>query len=230
MISTPLTTFDISVIIPTLNEETNIEPLADQLCGNVSEIIIVDGGSTDDTLSKAKKLGLRTIQSAAGRGIQFNQGVAASRGKILVFLHADTRLPTSFSADIVNLLNSSCDIVGAFSLAVEKSTFFLRCVVCIANLRSTYLRLPYGDQCFFLTREHFDALGGFPQVEVMEDYIFIRKAKKRGQIVTLKKTVLTSARRWQRLGVFRTTIMNQLMIIGYRFGISPKNLASFYRG
>lgn len=229
MISTPLTTLDISVIIPTLNEENNIEPLAAQLYGHVGEVIIVDGGSTDNTIAAAKSAGLQVVTSPAGRGTQLNHGVTASSGKILLFLHADTRLPDTFGQDILSLINSDHAIVGAFRLAVDGGTLLLKLIVFFANLRSTYLQLPYGDQGFFLTRENFDTIGGFPQTEVMEDFIFIRKARKNGKIVTLEKSVITSTRRWQRLGILRTTIINQLMIIGYVIGISSKKLASFYR-
>ncbi len=229
MTLTLLTTSDISAIIPTLNEENNIDQLANQLSGNVGDIIIVDGGSTDNTVTKAKTAGLRVIKSQANRGIQLNRGAAASNGKILLFLHADTRLPKNFTDDILNLINSDSAIAGTFRLSIDNATLALKFIACIANLRSIYLQLPYGDQSLFLTRENFDRLGGFPQVEAMEDYIFIRKVRKSGKIVTLEKAVTTSARRWQRLGVFRTTIINQLMIIGYGIGISPKKLASFYR-
>ena len=229
MTSTPLTTSDISVIIPTLNEEKNIAPLADQIKGKVGEVIIVDGGSTDNTVIVAKQAGLPVVEGPSCRGLQLNLGAAASNGRVLLFLHADTSLPDGFGTDIVRLLSAKGSTVGAFSLAVKDGTIAMKIIAAIANLRSTYLRLPYGDQAFFLTKDHFNDLGCFPQVEIMEDFIFIRQARKGGRVITLSKTVTTSARRWQRFGVLRTTIINQLMLIGHFIGISPSKLASFYR-
>lgn len=229
MTSTHMTTLDISVIIPTLNEEGSIARLADQLINNVGEVIIVDGGSSDNTVARAKARRIRTLENTEGRGSQLNQGASASNGEILLFLHADTRLPDGFSTDVINLINSDHCAVGTFRLAVDNPTLALKFIVFMANLRSKFLKLPYGDQCFFMTQEHFDNLGGFPLDEIMEDYIFIRKARKHGNIVTLRKEVTTSARRWERLGICHTTFINFLMIVGYSIGIPTRKLASFYR-
>jgi len=229
MTLTPLKTSDISVIIPTLNEEGNINSLAEQLSNNVGEIVIIDGGSTDKTVSKANACGIQTIIFPAVRGTRLNLGAAASTGRVLLFLHADTRLPDNFGTDVVNLLNAENNAVGAFSLAINSPTLPLKVIAFTANLRSKFLGLPYGDQAFFLTRTFFDALGGYSRDEIMEDYIFIRQARKKGIVVTLARKVTTSSRRWQRLGVFCTTTINLLMILGYLAGIPTSRLASFYR-
>lgn len=229
MISTPLKTSDISVIIPTLNEQGNIEKLAAILDGCVGERIIVDGGSSDDTVVKSEAAGFFVVRAEPGRGTQLNHGVHASSGKVLLFLHADTLLPPDFNLDIIELLNHQPECVGAFTFGVNAPGFLLKLIVFLANFRSTRLRLPYGDQCYFMTREHYLHVGGFPEIPVMEDYAFIKKARQRGEIITLKSQVVTSARRWQQVGIIRTTVINQLMIVGYSIGISPEKLARLYR-
>ena len=229
MTSTDLKTSDISIIIPTLNEEHNIGAIADKLPGKAGEIIIVDGGSTDRTVLFARKRGLRVEESAVGRSAQLNCGAACAGGSVLLFLHADTRLPENFAAPLLRTLAEKDVIAGAFSLAIRDAGPALRCIALCANLRSRYLQLPYGDQALFVTKEHFIRIGGFPQLPVMEDYVFIKKAKALGRIQTVTEQVTTSARRWQRLGVVRTTLINQIIILGFALGVSPKRLASLYR-
>ncbi len=229
MTSTHLTISDISVIIPTINEEGQITRLAADLNSCVGERIIVDGGSSDRTVATARKSGFLVVHSSTGRGTQLNCGAQKSSGRILLFLHADTRLPKTFHTDILKTVNDQPNIIGAFRLAINDARFRFRIVAFFTNLRSHYLKMPYGDQCYFMTRETFDSLGGFPEIPVMEDYVFIRKARKHREIHTLKSQVTTSSRRWRRLGVIRTTIINQLMILGHALGISAEKLANFYR-
>ncbi len=203
--------------------------MAAMLDGCVGERIIVDGGSTDQTVIKAEAAGFPVVHTETGRGTQLNHGVLASSGKVLLFLHADTCLPPNFNLDIVELLNHKPDCVGAFKFGINEPHFLLKLIVFLANFRSTHLRLPYGDQCYFLTREHYLHVGGFPEIPVMEDYAFIRKAGQFGEVITLKSQVVTSVRRWQKLGIIRTTVINQLMILGYTIGITPEKLVKFYR-
>ena len=229
MTSTDLKTSDISIIIPTLNEEHNIGAIADTLPGKAGEIIIVDGGSTDRTVLLARKRGLRVEESTVGRAAQLNHGAVCAGGPVLLFLHADTRLPENFAAALLRTLEMRDVIVGAFSLAIRDAGPGLRCIAFCANLRSRWLQLPYGDQALFTTKEHFIQVGGFPPIPIMEDYVFIRKAKTLGRIQTLPAQATTSARRWQRLGVIRTTLINQIIILGFLLRISPERLASLYR-
>jgi rSAM/selenodomain-associated transferase 2 len=229
MTSTDLKTSDISIIIPTLNEEHNIGAIADTLQGKAGEIVIVDGGSTDRTVLFARKRGLRVEKSAIGRAAQLNCGAACAGGSVLLFLHADTRLPENFAGPLVQTLTRKEVIAGAFSLAIRDAGPALRCIAFCANLRSRCLQLPYGDQALFITKEHFIQIGGFPQIPIMEDVVFIKKARALGRIHTVPEQVTTSARRWQRLGVVRTTLINQIIILGFALGISPERLASLYR-
>jgi rSAM/selenodomain-associated transferase 2 len=229
MTSTDLKTSDISIIIPTLNEEQNIGAIADTLPGKTGEIIVVDGGSTDRTVLFARERGLRVEQSAPNRAAQLNHGAACVGGSVLLFLHADTCLPENFATPLLQALAGRGVVAGAFSLAIRDAGPALRFIALCANIRSRTLQLPYGDQAIFITREQFVRLGGFPQLPIMEDFFFMRKARALGRIHTVPGQVTTSARRWQRLGVVRTTLINQLIILGFALRISPERLASLYR-
>lgn len=230
MTSTQQKNSNISIIVPTLNEAANLPKLA-PAAASVKELIVVDGGSSDDTVKTAQELGFQVREEIGpgGRGAQLNAGAAIARTPLLLFLHADTLLPPDFQNAVTRCLANPKNIVGAFSLKLDQSGLLLKGIVKSANLRSKMLHLPYGDQALFIRKEDFMTLGGFPEVPIMEDYIFIQRAKKRGGIETLPQTVSTSARRWQRLGPIRTTCINQLIILGYYLGVKPQRLASFYR-
>jgi rSAM/selenodomain-associated transferase 2 len=229
MTSTDLKTSDISIIVPTLNEEQNITCLAKQLSEEAGEIIVVDGGSSDNTITAARSLGLRVEQTGTGRAMQLNHGAACAKGRILLFLHADTRLPHDFTNPVLETLSRKDVIAGAFGLAIENAGPLLRYIAFCTNLRSTFLQLPYGDQALFLLKEQFERIGGFPPIPIMEDFCFVRKAKSYGKIHTVKEKATTSARRWQRLGVVRTTLINQLVVLGFHLGVAPERLRSLYR-
>jgi len=221
-------TSSISIIIPTLNEAENI-PALKALMQQVAEVIIVDGGSSDTTVELAADLGLSALHTDKGRGAQLNLGAGKATSQILLFLHADTVLPPAFPKLVTNCLAQKGTVLGAFSLGIESTSWLLRIVCGGANVRSRFLQLPYGDQSLFIRKTDFEKLGGFPEIPIMEDYIFVKLANKMGKVKTLPQTVLTSARRWQKLGAIRTTCVNQLMILGYCLGITPEKLASFYR-
>ncbi|MEN8189069.1 MAG: TIGR04283 family arsenosugar biosynthesis glycosyltransferase [Thermodesulfobacteriota bacterium] len=219
---------DISVITPTFNEEKQIPALAG-LAEHVRELIIVDGGSQDKTAEEARNAGLMVVSCSPGRGGQLNLGAQRASTNILLFLHADTRLPDNFQSMITDCLCDPEVICGAFSLKIADSTPLLKLIAGGANLRSRLLSLPYGDQALFIRKDRFFDLGGFPDISVMEDFAFIRRAGKKGRVEILDAYVTTSARRWQKMGALRTTLINQLMIIGYFLGISPEKLERFYR-
>ncbi len=223
-------TSNISIIVPTLNEAENL-PSLQAVAMMVEELIVVDGGSTDDTVKIAKNLGFRVIEEvcSGGRGAQLNTGAANASSPLLLFLHADTLLPSGFQYDVTECLANPDIILGAFSLKVNGGGALLNFIAMCANIRSRFLQLPYGDQTFFLRKNDFTKLGGFPKLPIMEDFTFVKQAKKLGTIKTLPQTVTTSARRWQRLGPMRTTLINQLVILGYYMGMKPEKLAAFYR-
>lgn len=229
MTSTPLQTSDISIIIPTLNEESQAH-LWQGLAALTGEVIIVDGGSTDTTVALARKQGFRVEICSGGRGAQLNFGAQLASGKVLLFLHADTRLPPDFASAIPACLQQPETIAGAFSLAIDNAGLGLRFICFCANLRSRLFQLPYGDQAIFLRRNDFLRLGGFPPTAIMEDFLFLQHIKSQGHIQTLPQKVYTSARRWHKKGILRTTLINQMMIIGYYTGIPLDKLALLYRG
>jgi len=228
MTSTPLTISDISIIIPTLNEESEVSRWR-ELTPWVGEVMIVDGGSTDQTVSLARSQGLRVEVCRAGRGAQMNYGARLASGRVLLFLHADTRMPPDFAGLILQCLNGPATLAGAFSLAIDKAGPGLKFIEHCANLRARLFQLPYGDQAIFLRRDDFLQLGEFPETPIMEDFLFIRKAGKQGRITILPEAVLTSARRWRRLGIIRATLINQLVILGFYAGVPLHKLSALYR-
>jgi rSAM/selenodomain-associated transferase 2 len=220
----------ISIIIPVLNDAQRLsETLTIQTAATNVELIVVDGGSQDDTISIAQTAGVKLLHSPPGRAIQMNQGAAISAGDILLFLHADTQLPARFDALVRDTLSQPNTIAGAFELNIDAKSSGVRLVEWGANLRSRYLQLPYGDQAIFLTKAVFQAVGGFPELPIMEDFEFMRCLKRKGTIKIVRAAVLTSGRRWQTLGVVRTTLINQFVIGAYFLGVSPERIRQWYR-
>ena len=152
-----------------------------------------------------------------------------ANGNLLFFLHADSRLPVGYDRIIRRTLASSSVVAGAFSLGIAADTPKFRMVEYWANLRSRYMGLPYGDQGFFLRAALFHQVGGFPDLPIMEDYAMMLLMRKYGHIVTVPERLYTSPRRWLRLGVWRTTLINQAIIMGYFLRISPHRLSRWYR-
>jgi rSAM/selenodomain-associated transferase 2 len=159
-----------------------------------------------------------------------NQAAAIATGDILLFLHADTRLPPDWHEFINQTLQNPQTIAGAFQLAIDSPHTTLRWIERSVQWRSRFLQLPYGDQAIFLRTETFRTIGGYPDLEIMEDFALIQKLKKLGTIALVPAPVHTSARRWERLGVMRTTLLNQAIVLGYYFGIPPARLRQWYRG
>jgi rSAM/selenodomain-associated transferase 2/rSAM/selenodomain-associated transferase 1 len=220
----------ISVIIPALNEELHLpETLQSVRQGLPMEILVVDGGSRDRTVAVAQAGGAIVIESKPGRARQMNAGAARASGNTLLFLHADTLLPADWSAPVEAVLRHKEVAAGAFAFALTKRFTGSRWVEGMTNLRSRRLQIPYGDQGLFLRRGLFEELGGFADLPIMEDYEFNHRLRRRGRIVTADTAIMTSGRRWQKVGVIRTTLINQLMIAGFHLGVSPARLAQFYR-
>ena len=220
----------ISVIIPTLNEASGIaRSIASAAQEPGVEVVVVDGGSRDETLQVARRQGAKTLSVPAGRARQMNAGARASSGVILVFLHADTVLPSTYAGLVRRLLSSPGVVAGAFRLGIEGHRRSLRWIESGANWRSRWLRLPYGDQALFVRSRIFSELGGYADLPVMEDYDLVRRLNRRGRVILAPEAVVTSARRWERLGLVRTTLLNQVMVTGHLLGVSPRKMAQLYR-
>jgi hypothetical protein len=220
----------VTVVIPALNEGQNLPatlmPLVNR--GDV-QIIVVDGGSSDDTCLVAQRHGVQVVRSAPGRGRQMNAGAAEASGDILLFLHADTRLPDDFSAHVRSALAQPEVAAGAFQLKISGPSRGLRCVAWGANLRARFWQLPYGDQAIFVSAATFRQVGGFADIPLMEDIEFIRRVRRHGRIAIAPAAVVTSDRRWQRLGIAKTTGLNGLLLGAYFLGCSPDRLLRWYR-
>ncbi len=220
---------DISIIIPVLNDAEALDSAlsSTQDCTGV-ERIVVDGGSSDESAKVAQARGVKCLLSPPGRARQMNSGAEVAEGTFLVFLHADTHLPEGFDHHVRQILTQSGVAAGAFELQIDAPSARWRLIEKAANWRSRYLQMPYGDQAIFLRAELFREVGGFTDLPIMEDFELIRRLQGRGRIVIAPAAALTSARRWKKLGALRTTLINQLMVLGFYLGFEPSRLARWY--
>jgi hypothetical protein len=220
----------VTVVIPALNEEASLAATLRSCRAAGTEVIVVDGGSTDRTAAVASDCGARLLRSVPPRSIQMNAGAAAASGEILIFLHADTRLPPDFALQAHRTLERPGTAAGAFHLRIDGPGAGLWMIAEAANWRSRLLQMPYGDQALFTTRDRFWSLGGFPAFPLMEDFELVRRLRRHGRIRLAPGHVLTSSRRWRRLGLAKTWLVNQWVITAYCLGVSPTRLARWYRG
>ncbi len=219
----------VSVIIPALNEEKSIaQVLADVVASRPREVIVVDGGSKDRTREISEQLGAVVITGAPGRARQMNRGAQHATGDILLFLHADTRLPPAAFADIVVALEDPRYLGGRFDVELDGDHWLLKIVGAMINQRSRLTKVGTGDQAIFVRREVFARMGGFPDIPLMEDIAFGRALKRLGGIACLRSRVVTSARRWESEGVCRTIIKMWTLKLLYFAGVSPVTLKRFY--
>lgn len=223
----------LSVIIPVFREERGITSLVDHLTTRslmeTAEILIVDGDPEQRTLIALQGRNVIRIGSDAGRARQMNAGAAQARGDLLLFLHADTRLPPGADTLIFQALRNLRLVGGAFRLAIDSPRPALGLIAAAANLRTRLTRVPYGDQALFLRRAVFEELGGYADIPLMEDLELMRRIRRKGwPVVLLREAALTSARRWEQEGVWRCTLRNWAVRLLYHRGVSPTRLRRFY--
>jgi len=219
----------ISVIIPALNESTNIKETIHRAQGVDAEIIVVDGGSTDDTVKQATKAAARVEISPPGRAVQQNWGASIAKGHVFLFLHADTHLPDDYISHVFETLMDPGIALGAFRFKTDFEKPLMKIIEFITNIRSRYLKLPYGDQGLFMRSSVFESAGGFPEVPIAEDLFLVRRLFKQGNICIAPVYAVTSARRWRTLGLFRTTLINLAILAGCYLGFPPHVIAKLHR-
>lgn len=220
---------NISVIVPVLNEEKSIGATLAALAPlQPYQTIVVDGGSEDRTREIAGKFAVKVIQSERGRARQMNRGAQEAHGEVLLFLHADTRLPATAFADIARALGDPAFLGGRFDVALEGAHWMLPLVGRMISYRSRLSKVGTGDQALFVRREVFQRMGGFPDLPLMEDIAFCRALKRLGGVACLRSQVVTSARRWEVDGVWRTIFRMWSLKLLYLTGVSPARLKQFY--
>lgn len=219
----------VSIVVPVLNEQPMLTELIDHLhsfSDVTCEIIIVDGGSDDGSFDIIKKSGFFNLQSGPGRALQMNQGAANAEGDWLVFLHADTRLPSNAVARVSELAGRYC--WGRFDVILEGKLAGLKVVAWAMNLRSRLTGIATGDQAIFVKRKVFLDAGGFPAQPIMEDIELCKRLKLKGPPACLRDRVRTSGRRWQEQGLWRTIFLMWRLRFAYWRGVSAQAIAVSY--
>ncbi|VAW52802.1 hypothetical protein MNBD_GAMMA07-1943 [hydrothermal vent metagenome] len=225
----PLT---LSIIIPCLNESTHIVSSLKKLQKIRSkghEIILCDGGSKDNTLALANNLADHILNTQPGRAKQMNMGAQIASGDVLCFLHADTIIPANFEAIITHELHQSDKIWGRFNIKLSNSFWPYRVISWFINTRSCMSGVATGDQGIFIYKENFLKLKGYADIPLMEDIEISKRLRKTSRPICINKSFLiTSSRRWEQFGIFKTVILMWHLRLRYFLGASPTELAKFY--
>ena len=221
----------ISIIVPTLNEEAFIKPFLEHLRERAAgaEVIVADGGSTDQTTQQATPLAHRVVHSKAGRAVQMNAGARAASGEILWFLHADATVPLACLNDIDQIMSNPRIVGGFFRIRLPSSQPIYRLTDSFAHYAGILLRMRCGDHGIFCRRSAFEKLGGFPTVPLMEDVEFFRQLRRNGRVAYSDKRIIVSPRRYESVGAARSTLTYGLIATLYICGISLPRLARIYQ-
>ena len=221
----------LSIIIPALNEADGIAEALHALAplrARGAEIVVVDGGSTDATIELARPLADQLISAPRGRALQMNAGAAQARGDLLLFLHADCRLPAAADGLIVDGLNRARKTWGRFDVTLTGTHPLLRVVGAMMNLRSRLSGVATGDQGIFVTRSLFEAAGRYPDIALMEDVALTKSLRHFGKPLALRHRITTSGRRWEKHGVLRTIFLMWRLRLQYWLGADPDDLSKRY--
>jgi rSAM/selenodomain-associated transferase 2 len=224
----------ISIIIPVLYEAHGInaclKALFAQFPDETFEVIVVDGDAEGTTIRQIVHPEVIALCALRGRGKQMNAGAQAARGEILIFLHADTRLPNNALCRIREVMADRQYVAGAFTLRFESQRQAFALIAGAASWRYRLTRLPYGDQAFFMSRAYFHEIGGFAEIPIMEDVDMMRRIKKRGECIRiLHDAVTTSPRRWEKEGILYSVIRTWVLAFLFAFGADPVKLAKHYK-
>lgn len=220
----------ISIIVPVLNEGSGLATCLSRLTrlrDEGAELIIADGGSEDGTAEQARKFADRVLTAPRGRASQMNAAAAIASGDVLLFVHADTRLPPQALAHIRSALDGSANW-GRFDVDIDGRSPLLRWVAALMNVRSRLTGIATGDQAMFVRRAVFDAVGAYPDIALMEDVALSAALRKLGRPACIRARVRTSGRRWDKHGVLRTIVLMWWLRAAYFFGADPDALALRY--
>ena len=216
----------LSVVIPSLNACRTIGPCLEAV-SQADELVVVDGGSSDDTVTIAEKLNARIVRTSRGRGVQLHTGALAARGDWLLFLHADTILASGWREAADLHIASRPDKAAHFRFRLNAEDWRARLLERAVALRSHLLKLPYGDQGLLISRALYEEIGGFKPLPLMEDVDLVRRIG-RDRLRSLPVDAVTSAERWDRDGWLRRSARNLLYLLLYRAGVAPHRLAELY--
>jgi rSAM/selenodomain-associated transferase 2 len=220
----------LSIIMPVLDEAAEVEAALAALApfrARGVEVIVVDGGSGDDTVAVARPHADRVIVAARGRAAQMNAGATVAKGGVLLFLHADTQLPDGADRQVLDALTRSGRVWGRFDVRIDGGNVFAL-ISAFMNARSRLTGIATGDQAIFVSRAAFESVGGFPPIALMEDVALSARLKRVGRSLCLAARVVTSGRRWHRQGVLRTILLMWKLRLAYFFGADPVRLARAY--
>ncbi len=223
----------LSIVVPVLDEAVGIRACLERLQplrARGHEVIVADGGSGDGTLDLTRDLADRVLEAPRGRATQMNAGAALARGDVLVFLHADTRLAHDALRQLEATWAAGRLRWGRFDVFIEGSHAMLRVVACMMNVRSRLTRVCTGDQCIFVARELFVRVGGYPAIALMEDVALSKRLRRHAPMTALPGPVVTSGRRWEKHGVWRTIAFMWWLRLRYFLGDSPRRLSRAYDG